>query len=51
MGSAAEAEYLTRLIAELEYLPKEVTQELEKLLERSLAALHGLIRKKIPPTP
>jgi four helix bundle protein len=51
MGSAAEAEYLTRLIAELEYLPREVTQELEKLLERSLAALYGLIRKKVCPTP
>ena len=50
MGSAAEAEYLTRLIAELEYLPKQTTQQLEHLLERSMAALHGLIRKKIAPT-
>ena len=50
MGSAAEAEYLTRLIAELEYLPKQTTDQLEHLLERSMAALHGLIRKKVAPT-
>src|SRR2546423_6512356 len=36
MGSAAEAECLTRLAAEVEYLPKEVTDELERLLERSM---------------
>jgi four helix bundle protein len=42
MGSAAE---------EVEYLPKQATDELERLLERAMAALHGLIRKRIPPTP
>jgi len=51
MGSAAEAECLTRLAAEVEYLPKQATDELERLLERAMAALYGLIRKKIPPTP
>ena len=51
LGSAAEAEYLTRLIAELEYLPKQTTNDLEHLLERSMAAIHGLIRKKTALTP
>jgi len=51
LGSAAEAECLTRLAAEVEYLPKQATDELERLLERAMAALHGLIRKIIPPTP
>src|SRR5256885_3529828 len=51
LGSAAEAECLTRLAAEVEYLPKTATDELERLLERAMAALHGLIRKRIPPTP
>ena len=45
MGSAAEAECLTRLAAEVKYLPSETTDELETLLERAMAALHGLIRK------
>jgi four helix bundle protein len=51
MGSAAEAECLTRMAAEVEYLPRQVSAELEILLERTMAALHGLIRKKLPPTP
>jgi four helix bundle protein len=51
MGSAAEAESLTRLAAEVEYLPKPATEELERLLERAMAAILGLIRKKVPPTP
>jgi four helix bundle protein len=46
LGSAAEAEYLTGLIAELEYLPKDTTGTIERLLERCMAALHGLIRAK-----
>jgi four helix bundle protein len=46
IGSAAEAECLTRLAAEVEYFPKHATDELEHLLERSMAALYGLIRKK-----
>jgi hypothetical protein len=36
--------------AEVEYLPKPAIDELEHLLERSMAALHGLIKKKLPPT-
>lgn len=51
LGSAAEAECLTRLAAEVEYLPKQATDDLERLLERAMAALYGLIRKKVPPTP
>jgi four helix bundle protein len=51
MGSAAEAECLTRLAEEVEYLPKDVTTDLGHLLERSMAAIHGLIRKKLSPTP
>ncbi len=47
MGSAAEAECLTRAAAELEYLPSDVTARLEALLERTMAALHGLLRKSI----
>jgi len=50
LGSAAEAECLTRLAAEVEYLPKQATDDLERLLERTMAALHGLIRKKVSPT-
>ena len=45
MGSAAEAECLTRLAAELKYLPEEVTCEMETTLERTLAALYGLLKK------
>jgi four helix bundle protein len=44
MGSAAEAECLTRAAEELRYLPEEVVKELERLLERTMAALHGLLR-------
>ena len=51
LGSAAEAECLTKLAAEVDYLPKAATEELERLLERAMAALHGLIRKKLAPTP
>src|SRR2546425_9156493 len=50
LGSAAEAEYLTGLIAELQYLPKSTTSEIEALLERCMATLHGLIRSTIPLT-
>jgi len=45
MGSAAEAECLTRLAAEVRYLPAETTDEIQRLLERAMAALTGLIRK------
>jgi len=47
MGSAAEAECLTRAAGELEYLPSDVAARLEALLERTMAALHGLLRKSI----
>jgi len=47
LGSAAESEYLLGLIAELGYLPPAATDEMGKLLERCMAALHGLIRAKI----
>src|SRR5213594_2102726 len=50
MGSAAEAECLTRLAAELNYLPDDVTREMEAVLERAMAALHGLLRKPITTT-
>jgi four helix bundle protein len=51
LGSAAEAECLVRLAAEVEYLPQQATNDLERLLERASAALYGLIRKKVAPTP
>ena len=37
----------SRLAAELEYLPDDVTREMEAVLERAMAALHGLLRKPI----
>ena len=43
-GSAAEAECLTRAAGELQYLSTDVVRELERLLERTLAAVHGLMR-------
>ena len=51
MGSAAEAECLTRLAAELNCLPHEVTREMEALLERTMAAVHGLLKKPIVTAP
>lgn len=44
MGSAAEAECLTRAAGELRYLPEDVVKELERLLGRTMAALYGLVR-------
>jgi four helix bundle protein len=44
MGSAAEAECLTRAANELHYLPNDVAEELERLLERTMAAVQGLLR-------
>jgi len=49
MGSAAEAECLTRAAGELHYLSEEVVRELERLLERTMAALHGLLRRPVRP--
>lgn len=45
MGSAAEAECLTRAAGELRYLPDDVVRELERLLGRTMAALHGLLHR------
>jgi len=47
MGSAAEAECLTRAAGELRYLQEEVVRELERLLERTMAALHGLLKQSV----
>jgi four helix bundle protein len=47
MGSAAEAEALTRAAGELGYLPAEVAATLEALLERTMAATQGLLRQPI----
>ena len=44
-GSAAESESLVRAIAELEYLNKAVTDELERDLAGCLRTLRGLLRK------
>ena len=47
MGSAAEAESLTRAAGELGYLRDHVVRQLETLLERTMAALRGLLRQPI----
>src|SRR6266849_496405 len=44
-GSAAEAECLVRLAAELEYLPSRDCEQLEALLGRSMQMLRRLLRK------
>ncbi|TLY56798.1 MAG: four helix bundle protein [Gemmatimonadetes bacterium] len=49
MGSAAEAECLTRAAGELRYLSEDVVRELERLLDRTMAALHGLLRRPVRP--
>ena len=48
MGSAAEAECLTRLAGELGYLGEDVVKQSEQQLGDTMRALHGLIRS--PPT-
>lgn len=45
IGSAAEAQRLTDLARELQYLPAETTSRLDKLLDDTLALLHGLIKR------
>jgi len=45
MGSAAEAECLTRAAGELRYLSGEVVKELERLLGLTMAALYGLMHR------
>ena len=47
MGSAAEAEALVRAAGELRYLQLDVVQQIETLLERTMATLHGLLRRPI----
>jgi four helix bundle protein len=47
LGSAAEAEYLIRLAAELGYISKTSAAEIEGLLGGAMRALHGLIRNPI----
>ena len=47
MGSAAEAECLVRIAAELEYLPTDACKELEERLGGAMRALYGLL--KAPP--
>jgi four helix bundle protein len=44
MGSAAEAESLARLAAELGYLSMETAHELEGLLGGAMMAIRGLLR-------
>lgn len=48
MGSAAEAECLTRLAGELGYLPEEIVKDSEGTLGDAMRALYGLLRK--PPS-
>ncbi len=48
IGSAAEAECLVRAAAELTYLDVPTARTLAASLDRSLGALHGLLRS--PPT-
>jgi len=44
-GSAAEAECLVRLAAELGYLPAHACEQLEALLSRAMQMLRRLLRK------
>lgn len=45
-GSAAEAECLVRLAIEVGYLGEEKGSELESVLDRTLAAIHGLVKAR-----
>jgi four helix bundle protein len=45
IGSAAESQRLTELARELEYLPAETTRRLDRLLDDTLALLHGLMKR------
>lgn len=47
MGSAAEAETLVRAATELTYLASEPAGRIEALLERTMAAITGLLRRPI----
>ena len=49
VGSAAEAECLTRVAGEAGYLPAAVVRELEITFGQALASLSGLFRSLHPP--
>jgi four helix bundle protein len=48
LGSAAESECLIRGAGELEYLPKDVVQQLLRLTDATIGLLRGLLRR--PPS-
>ncbi|HKV70533.1 MAG TPA: four helix bundle protein [Gemmatimonadales bacterium] len=48
LGSAAEAECLTRMIQEMEYLPADTGRRLLDLFSEIIACLVGLFRKGLP---
>jgi four helix bundle protein len=45
IGSAAETQRLTEVARTLEYLPPETTAHLDRLLDETLACLHGLMKR------
>lgn len=45
VGSAAEAECLLDIAAELEYLPADMINRMKGLLDEALATLFGLLRR------
>ena len=49
LGSAAEAECLTRVAGEAGYLPTTAVRELEMTFGQALASLSGLFRSLHPP--
>ncbi len=53
MGSAAEAECLTRLAGELGYLPESEVKSLEEVFGNTMRALYGLLRQphQVDPRP
>jgi four helix bundle protein len=51
IGSAAEAECLARLASEVGYIDPTAADELERLLDSALGALHGLMRRLPITTP
>ena len=45
IGSAAEAQRIAEIARQLEYLPVETTSQLDRLLDETLACLHGLMKR------
>jgi hypothetical protein len=45
VGSAAEAECAIDIARILEWLPADVTGQLDRLVDETLACLHGLLRR------